>query len=339
MSERIKVNNKSDKSSDKKTYYFIVNMSGGSGKVRRTWRKIRREIDEAGIDYRAYRTESAEHARELAGKISNIKNAKQIIEKDIPMIVVGGDGTINACLNGIKDFDNVVFGVIPSGSANDFAKGLGIPKKPVEALDLILADGPAQRIDIGQISVAGEDEKTLFGISSGIGLDAIVCKKALTSKIKKVLNKLGLGSLTYIVLTIISLFTMDYIDTEIDIYNETGDKTDYLTRHKMIFTAFMNLPAEGGGVPMAPEASPKDGRLSLCVAADIAKLSAFTKLPVLVAAKQERLKGFTLLNARKVVVRTKAPSVVHTDGEYLGDETDITVECLPKKLRMILPER
>ena len=48
-----------------------------------------------------------------------------------------------------------------------------------------------------------------FVISSGVGLDAIVCKKALTSKIKKFLNKIHLGKLTYIVLTVQTLFSMD----------------------------------------------------------------------------------------------------------------------------------
>lgn len=360
-------------------YFFIVNVSGGSGKAKKTWIRVRDELKRRNVEYKAFRTKSPEHAGELAGKISGIS------DDDIHMVVVGGDGTINEVLNGIKDFDRMTFSVIPSGSANDFARGLGISKNPVTALSGILdTSKESQRIDIGCVTSFGrkkdnnsENEtidnsaetiinRRLFGISSGIGLDAIVCKKALDSKIKNVLNKLNLGSLTYIILTVISLFTMDYIDAEIEVYDTYNreDKPDILALKeredigdistlkekiikedtlvlkekinlkKMIFAAFMNVRAEGGGVPMAPDALYDDGKLSVCIASDISKLNAFTKLPLLVMAKQEKIKGFQLFDASKIVVRTKQPSVVHADGEYVGDETKIIIECLRNKLKI-----
>lgn len=339
-------------------YYFIVNVSGGSGKAKKTWIKVRDELKRRNVEYKAFRTKSPEHAGELAGKISKLS------DDNIHMVVVGGDGTINEVLNGIKDFDRITFSVIPSGSANDFARGLDISKDSVSALDGILdASKESQRIDVGCVTVVHKkndnnrvmsekfdfdkksiiedsiDEivihKRLFGISSGIGLDAIVCKKALDSKIKNVLNKLNLGSLTYIILTVISLFTMDYIEAEIEVYDTASSSLkEKIILKKMIFAAFMNVRAEGGGVPMAPDARYDDGKLSICIASDISKLNAFTKLPLLVMAKQEKIKGFKLFDASKIVVRTKQPSVVHVDGEYVGDETEIIIECLNNKLKL-----
>lgn len=323
-------------------YYFIVNINGGSGKVKKTWARVREELKRRNVLYKAFRTKSPEHAKAIAGKISKLADG------DIHIVVVGGDGTINEVLNGIIAFDRIVLSVIPSGSGNDFARGLGISKDPVEALDRILDPyGETKKIDIGCLTISGE--KRLFGISSGIGLDAIVCKKALNSKIKNVLNKLNLGSLTYLILTVINLFSMSYIDTEIEIYdadkNEDMDEKDRhiakdkrlelkdkLILNKMIFVAFMNVKAEGGGVPMAPYAACDDGKLSLCIASDISKLNAFFKLPLLVMAKQEKIKGFKLIDAKKVVIRIKEPAVVHVDGEYVGDETMAVVECLNNKL-------
>ncbi len=317
-------------------YYFIVNISGGSGKVKKTWVRVREELKRRNVLYKAFRTKSPEHAKVLAGKISELD------DDDIHMVVIGGDGTINEVINGIKAFDRITFSVIPSGSGNDFARGLGISKDPVKALDGILdPNGETKKIDLGCLTVSGK--KRLFGISSGIGLDAIVCKKALDSKIKSVLNKLNLGSLTYLILTVISLFSMSYIDTEIELYDsDDKDQTiekgrslvlkDRLILNKMIFTAFMNVKAEGGGVPMAPNASYDDGKLSLCIASDISKLNAFFKLPLLVMAKQEKIKGFKLIDAKKVVIKVKEPAVVHVDGEYVGDEKMAVVECLDKKL-------
>ncbi len=320
-------------------YYFIVNISGGSGKVKKTWIRVRNQLNKRNVKYKAFQTKGPEHAKALAGKISGLN------EDDIHIVVVGGDGTINEVINGIGNFEKITLSVIPSGSGNDFARGLGISKNPIEALNRILdPKGEIKKIDLGCLTVAGK--KRLFGISSGIGLDAIVCKKALDSKIKKVLNKFNMGSLTYLILTVISLFSMRYIDTEIEIYDEEDDTSGHtsdsnglvlkekLKLNKMIFSAFMNVKAEGGGVPMAPNALYDDGKLSLCIASNISKLNAFVKLPMLVMAKQEKIKGFDLIDARKVVVKIKEPAVVHVDGEYVGDEKEVTVEAIKGILRI-----
>ena len=96
-----------------------------------------------------------------------------------------------------------------------------------------------------------------------------MCKKALHSRLKQVLNRFHLGKLTYLALTVQSLFTMETANAKV--ITEYGG----FILPKMIFAAAMNLPAEGGGVPMAPKASPEDGRLSLSSASGIAKWQFF----------------------------------------------------------------
>ena len=51
------------------------------------------------------------------------------------LTAAGGDGTVNEVLNGMHDFDRVTFGCIPSGSANDFARGFGLAGTPREILE------------------------------------------------------------------------------------------------------------------------------------------------------------------------------------------------------------
>ena len=53
-------------------------------------------------------------------------------------MVLGGDGTVNEVVNGIREPGKVTLGYIPIGSSNDFARGLKIPKDPEKALDIIL---------------------------------------------------------------------------------------------------------------------------------------------------------------------------------------------------------
>ena len=103
----------------------------------------------------------------------------------------------------------------------------------------------------------------------------------------------------------------------------------------LIFTAAMNFKAEGGGVPMAPAASACDGKLSFCEAAGIPKWRTFLCLPFLVAAKHTSIHGFSVTDAKDCTIRLSRPMVVHADGEYCGEVTEVHFHCLPGKLRVL----
>lgn len=247
----------------KKMLYFIVNEKSRGGRSTNVWKEIKGVLSERKVPYKAWRTQGKDHARILARDICNLDKG------EITIIAVGGDGTINEVINGISDFDRVKLGVIPTGSGNDFARGMGINMSPARYLENIIDNPFVERIDLGRVTIEGTGEEKYFVISAGVGLDAIVCKKALTSKLKKFLNKIHLGSLTYILLTVQTLFSME---TEDVIVTFDGDMSE---RKKVIFAAAMNFSAEGGGVPMAPNADAKDGLLSVCMAHGIPKWKTF----------------------------------------------------------------
>ena len=303
--------------------YFIVNTTSRSGKGMAVWKRVKSVLKNEEVSFKGYETKYEKHATELAHKIT----AKD--EEKIELVVVGGDGTINEVLNGIVDFSRVRFGVIPTGSGNDFARGLGIKQKPEEIIKFIINNDNCKSIDIGKV-IWNETESRLFAISAGIGLDAIVCKKTNTSKLKKVLNKLKLGKLTYVVLTVQTLFSMDTFNVDID--DKDNGHSNY---NKMIFMACMNFRAEGGGVPMAPGASAMDGKLSMASASGIPKWKTFFCLPLLVAAKHDRIKGFEIFDSSECEICTDKPVVLHTDGEYIDNVTSIRFECLKGKLYML----
>lgn len=312
--------------------YFIVNRGARTGRASGVWHKVQKLLCKKQIDYKAYETKYENHAAQLAQKIS---------EQPVPvvyLVVVGGDGTINEVLNGITDFEKVRLGIIPTGSGNDFGRNLWIPKSPQKCLAQILRciereqneKMPIPRLDLGQVIWEGCDRPRIFGISAGIGLDAIVCKKALHSRLKKILNFFHMGKLVYLIFTIQSLFGMDTAEVHYRI--KEGEQG---TLHKMIFSAAMNLRAEGGGVPMAPKASPTDGLLSLSSASGIPKWKTFFCLPILVAAKHERIRGFSVINTASVSLSSDKPMVLHADGEYCGDVRKAEFTCLSGKLQLL----
>lgn len=316
--------------------YFIVNEGARTGKAAEVWKLVRGLLIEKGIVYKSYETKHKGHATSLAEHIAALP------QEVVYLVVLGGDGTVNEVLNGITDFDKVRLGVIPTGSGNDFGRGIGLPKDPQTALKNILfcieqeqQTGKApERIDLGQVSWPGADTPRIFGISAGTGLDAIVCKKALQSGLKKFLNKIHLGKLTYLLLTVQTLFTMDTAQVTYTYYGKEQQEQT-VDKNKVIFTAVMNLRAEGGGVPMAPHASYTDGLLSVCSAFGIPKWRTFLCLPFLVAARHEKIKGFDVENVLRMEITMSKPMVLHADGEYLGDVTQASFECLHHKLMLL----
>lgn len=310
--------------------YFIVNKNARSGKGAQVWQEVQTVLDREHVSYQAWMTEYEGHAMKLAGEICEKP------EEDICLVVVGGDGTANEVVNGMTHFEKVRFGTIPTGSGNDLARGLGIKGSPSECLERILACQKAGRekcfaMDLGQVHWQEGKKSRLFLISAGLGLDALVCKKALKSRLKNFLNKIRLGKLTYVILTVQSLFTMQTADAAVH-FDDKGQRNF----KKNVALAVMNFAAEGGGVKFAPKADATDGKLSVCSIYKISKLRALISLPFLVAGKHLWIPGFTLIDCGSCRVHLSRRAVLHADGEYCGDVTDAQFTCLSGKLRVLL---
>lgn len=304
-------------------YYFIVNTKSRTGKADGIWKTLEAYLTQEKVLYKSYITEYEGHAKLLASELSKMSM------EEITIVVVGGDGTVNEVINGIEDFSKIRFGYIPLGSGNDLARGLGVSGEPLEILKRILTSNTVQAMDLGY-ACYGDDKKKYFSISSGVGIDAFVCKEALHSKLKKFLNAIHLGSLTYLCLTVKSLFTMPTTNAKV-IFD------DGRIRHlnKTIFIVGMNHRAEGGGVPMAPRASAFDGKLSVCLVHGIPRWKTFFLLPILVAGKHEKRNGFEVVNCKSCEIQLEQELVLHTDGEYCGMRKAIWLCCEPGLLRLI----
>ena len=310
--------------------YFIANETARTGKGTGVWRQVQTELKEKGVEYKAFKTEHENHASELAAKISRLN------DDDISIIVVGGDGTLNEVVNGITDFEKVRVSLIPAGSGNDFARGLGIKEAPKKRLEKIFAHIEAgkdsyDRIDLCEAEWEAGTKSRMYAISSGIGMDALVCKKMMTSKVKVFMNKVGLSKLSYLIVTVQSLFSMETSDMRVVFDN--GDEYNF---KNTIFGAAMNTKAEGGGVPMAPKASVQDGFLSTCFVHTYTKVQAMFRLPLLALGKHEKFKGCTLVDCKEVTMQTEYPMTLHTDGEYMGEVTEVTYRVHPAKMKFML---
>lgn len=306
-------------------YHVIINPMSRSGKGLKIWKsEIEPALHKENIKYRSYFSREAGDVSRIANDILNTST-----EETVNIILLGGDGTVNEALQGMKDTDRVVLGYIPTGSSNDFAKDLGIPFAPAEALELILHKGTAREMDLGTVTY-NDGEKRRFMVSCGIGFDAAVCEEALHSNIKKFCNKIGLGKLTYLGIALKQLFAAKSVSCKLILDDEPP-----IHIRKVLFVTCMQHRYEGGGFMFCPDADATDGYLNLCVVGDVPKPVILAALPTAFKGKHYFVKGITPYKAKKVCIETSAPLWLHTDGEVCRHTRSVTVTCEQKCIRVV----
>lgn len=307
-------------------YHFIINPKSSSGKGIQHWWTAKKILDERNISYTENITKSTGHATQLAEQIcSKHQGIKNIV-------VVGGDGTLNEVVNGIPNFDDVLLGYIPSGSSNDLARSLNIPRTPVEALENILKPTQHKFIDRGKITFLDQDlAPRTFCCSSGIGYDANVCYEVQQSALKKKLNQYGAGKFVYIMIALKQIITTK--TTKGNILIDGVKKRSY---NNILLSSHMIHKFEGGGLQMAPTADPCDRKLTVTLVHDISRLKLFLLLPTIFIGKHVKFSCVDTIHCSSIEVQLEDSKAIHTDGEVPAIGAHIKVECLPDQIRMIL---
>lgn len=216
---------------------FIVNPAAGSGRAVKTEKLLREELARHGVEVEFLRTERPGHATDLARTAAAGEGCTGVI-------AVGGDGTCYEVACGLMG-TAVPMGIVPAGTGNDFIKTVGIPKKPMQALELILKNAP-RPVDVGRMN------DRLFLNVSGTGFDVTVLDYTLQAKkyVKGILPYLyglvrGIAHYKPVHLR----FTADGVTEERDV----------------LICSIANGRYFGGGIAICPEASADDGYFDLVV--------------------------------------------------------------------------
>ena len=308
-------------------YHIIINPASRSGKGKRIWKEqVEPALLRDNVSFRPYFSEKAGDVATIASQI-----LAEATEFPVPLIILGGDGTVNETLHGLSDPSKVILGYIPTGSSNDLARDLNIPTEPTAALELILHSGSVYSMDLGTV-LYPDGEKRRFAVSCGIGYDAAVCEEALHSKMKKIFNKLGLGKLTYLGIALKQLLTSEPASGKLYL-----DDNAPIEINRMLFNACMLHRFEGGGFMFCPDANDSDGIMNLCSVGDLPKGMVLLALPTAFKGKHYRFRGVTPYRAKKVTIETSSPLWVHTDGEVTRKSNRITLTCEQQAIRIIRP--
>lgn len=216
---------------------FIVNPQAGSGYALKTEAQLKAELARREIESRFVRTDAPGHATALAHDAA--------LKPDCTGVVaVGGDGTAFEVACGLMNTE-VPLGIIPAGTGNDFIKTVGIPKKPLAALEVILS-GRARPVDVGSLN------DRLFLNVCGTGFDVTVLDYTLAAK------KYARGILPYLIGLVRGIAHYKPVHVRFTADGKTEERD-------VLICSVANGRFIGGGIPICPDAAPDDGLLDLVV--------------------------------------------------------------------------
>lgn len=307
-------------------YHVIINPASRSGKGKLLWKNIVEPyLMEQKVEYISY---ASGEPGEVAGLVSRI-TADATPENPKNLVILGGDGTFNEALQGISDFSTVILGYIPTGSSNDLARDLGIPKDTEKSMKLAFETGKVHQMDVGRVSFK-DGTYRYFAVSCGMGFDAAVCEETNRSAFKKALNRIGLGKLAYLTIAVKQLLMAKTVSCEV-----TLDYNAPFTIPKYLLLVGMLHRYEGGGFKFCPDAVADDGIFDICSAANVLpKWVILLVLPTAFIGKHFAFPGINPYRAKTIKIKSSAPVWIHTDGEVLRMDDNLKITCMQKALKI-----
>lgn len=237
------------------------------------------------------------------------------------VVVVGGDGSLHALVNALHrsdDLDRTWVGLIPLGTGNDFARGVGLSLNSAEAAEQHVGGVP-RPIDL---LVDEEGRVTINSVHLGIGADA----GREAHEWKKRLGRLG-----YLVGALKAGFTAPGLTLRITI-----DGRRLRKRHGIIQVAISNAAFVGGGAALAPDADPSDGRADVVVSYANSAIARIGYAVLLRRGKHGERKDVLTSHASRVQVQGDE-FCINSDGEVSGPYRSLTWTIRPGVLTMVLP--
>ena len=287
-------------------HIFIINPAAGKKdgrqRVYAMAEKLKREHD---LDVECMLTKSRGHATMLTRAIAETG-------ENVRFYACGGDGTVNYVVNAMKRKGlDIPIGVIPAGTANDFAGAVGMSREPLEAARQI-ASGAVDRVDVGRVNDLYFVNIFSFGIFT------------TTSQRTPDERKHKIGKLAYIIEGVKEFRTMHAVPLEIE---ADGERFDLRSLMVLIFNG-----ETAGGFHLARRSSIKDGLFD-CILLEKKNFfrSTLAMCRYLAGGSPKIVRH---LRARRIDIRSSVNEPTDVDGQK-GAEFPLHIECLAGGLRVM----
>jgi len=239
------------------------------------------------------------------------------------VVAVGGDGTINEVASGILGARRAVgegpsLGILPLGTANDFARSAGIPADASEALELVVSGQPST-IDAGRVG----DHVFVNVATGGAGAQ-------LTAETPEAMKKV-LGGVAYLVTGLTRFGSLRPIEGAF-----TGPGFEW--RGRFLVMAIGNGRQAGGGHVLCPDALVDDGLLDVRILPALPDDEEFGVLRALLSDGLGALERRVVsARVRSIDLRAKDAMQLNLDGEPIEGDS-FHIDALPRCLAVHLPE-
>jgi diacylglycerol kinase (ATP) len=283
---------------------LLTNPTAGRGKGARYRDVALTRLRESGFVVRNLQGRDADEAADLAhGCVADGVEA---------LVVCGGDGLVHLAVQAVTG-SGVPLGLIPSGTGNDVARFLGLPRTdPLAAADRIIASR-RRTIDLARCG------DRYFVTVLAAGFDAIVNERANAMTWPR-------GQMRYNLATLAELRTFLPIHYTLELDGET-------VQHQAMLVAVGNGPSFGGGLRITEGAELDDGLLDVVVITRMTKRKLVRSYPRLFTGRIDGVAEYVHRRVRSVTVA--GPGIVtYADGERFGP-LPLTIECAPGALEVI----
>lgn len=305
-------------------WFVIVNPNAGNRKGKKDWERISELFCRENIPIVPVFTLRKGHA---------IEYTREAIDSGFrKFISVGGDGTLNEIINGIFTQEKIpsneiVVGMVPVGTGNDWGRMFGIPTI-YEGAVRVIAEKKIMLHDIGVVKYyQGSESQTRYFINiAGLGFEALVVKKTNKQKDKGRSNQA-----LYFYNLISSLISYSKTRAEIII-------DDKKTVARIFSLNVGNGRYCGGGMRQTPDALPDDGLLDVTIIKEMGRIEIIKNLKILydgTILSHPRVDGYRCKNVR---ISTDSLLYVESDGESLG-HTPAEFSIIPAAIRVIYGTR
>ena len=222
------------------------------------------------------------------------------------VIAAGGDGTINEAVNGIhawmeeggEEPGAPSLGLVPLGTANDFAGALGIPNEIDQAMT-IARQGRERPVDVARV-----EDRCFINVSTG-GFGAEATEEA-SNEAKRIL-----GPFAYLVTGVRKFATLEPLTARVTSAGET------IASGRFILFAVGNGRRTGGGNFLTPRADPSDGLLDLCLVREMSRVEFLRVLPQLRAGDHVDHPSVVYRQLAEFTLESEQELSVNADGEPL----------------------
>lgn len=234
------------------------------------------------------------------------------------IIAVGGDGTVNEVVNGALSVDwSGAVGVVPYGTANDLAAGLGLPDELESALEMAVTGDP-RRVDVGRVN-----GRYFVNMSTG-GFGAEAAEEAPPEA------KRLLGPWAYVVTGVRKFVELQ--PTRVRFRTPAGVLYD----GEMLLFAVGNGKQTGGGNQITPRAQLDDGELDVMVVPAMPRMEFLSLIPDLRSGSHLDVPEVRYYRTSRLRVESESVLSVNADGEPLRGHR-FEYSMVPGALRLVAP--